>query len=302
MGRRIRFTSFAALGTFGALVFATSACDKLGLGKKDGDGGTTASGSGGGLLAIFDKSFEGEVTMLASGKDAGKGGPKTLVFGLKTPKVRVDANSDLAPTNPMFAQGVAFIVDPPAKKAYALIAAKKQAVVIDLDKAKTMKLPTMPGSAGPSGPSAPSVPSEPPKIEKTGQKDTVAGYQCEIWKITNKNGSRAEACLAEGIKWIDLTDLGVQSPEIAAAAALSDMNHFPLRLVSWDPKNVEEARLEAQKIDKKKLDDTRFGVPADYQVIDISQLFGSILGAPSGRPGMPPGLPPGFVPPSKRSH
>src|SRR4029077_17002037 len=111
-----------------------------------------------------------------------------------------------------------------------LMHARKQAMVIDLDKAKQGGLPGF-GGAGAGKPGTPSAPTDKPSIEKTGKKDTVAGYSCEIWKITPKDGTHAEACLAEGIKWIDITDLGVHSPEMAAAAALTDLNHFPLRLV-----------------------------------------------------------------------
>lgn len=283
-----------------ACVAALSGCDKLGLGKKGADGGTTGASGGGGLLSFLDKSFEGDITMML--KNA-KSPAKTFTMELKSPKFRVDAGPELAPENPMMAQGVALILDPPAKKAYALITAKKQAVVIDLDKAKGMKLPTMGPGGRPSAPSAPSTPPEPPKIEDTGKKDTVAGYTCEVWKITEKDGKHSEACLAEGIKWIDLTDLGMQSPELAAAAAISGMNHFPLRVVSYDAANVEQTRMEAQKIEKKSLDDSRFAVPPDYQVIDLQQMMGAMMGGMgSARPGMPPGmpphgLPPGFAPP-----
>jgi hypothetical protein len=280
-------------------------CDKLGLGKKGADGGAAASGGGGGgLFSFLDKNFEGEVTMSVSGKGLGSGGaasskPKTLVFELKSPKVRIDAGNDLATDNPMLAQGAAFIVDPPGKKAYALIVAQKKAIVFDFDKAKGgLKLPKLGGDAR----GAPSAPPDPPKIEKTGKKEIVAGYQCEVWKITSKTG-HADACLAEGIKWIDLTDIGLQSPEFAAVAAVSDFNHFPLRMVAFDEKNVETSRMEATKIDKKTLDDSHFVVPPDYQVVDLAALLGGFLppaGAGVGSGRRPPGLPPGFVPPQPK--
>ncbi|MEA2749567.1 MAG: hypothetical protein QOI41_3710 [Myxococcales bacterium] len=283
----------------------TAGCDKLGLGKKDGDGGST----GGGLGSIFDSTFEGEITVNVSSKPssptAAKEAPKSLLLGLKTPRVRIDAGADLAPGNPMLAGGVAFIVDPPAKKGYALITAQKKAVVIDFDKSKGgFKPPTGPGGSAGAGHT-----EEPPKIENTGKKDTVAGYTCEIWKITSKT-SHAEACLAEKIKWIDLTDLAVQSPSFAAIAAVSDFNHLPLRVVSFDDKNVEEGRMEVTKVDKKKLPDNHFSVPPDFQIVELNALIASMMGGPPGGipggplgapggPGRRPGLPPGFVPPKK---
>lgn len=282
---------------YGALVLALLAttslgCDKL-LGKKDADGG---SASGGGALSFLDTTFEGEVTMNVSGKS--KEPPKAILLSLKSPRVRADIGAEVSPGNPMLAGGVALLVDPPAKKGYALLNAQKKAVVLDFDKSKGgFKPPSLGG--GPSGASAP--PEDPPKIEKTGKKETIAGYTCEVWKITSKN-ARAEACLAEKLKWIDFTDLAIQSPSFAAIAAVSDFTHLPLRVVTFDEKNVEEGRMEVSKIDKKKLADTSFAVPADFQVVELSSLFAGLGGPPGvggpGGAGRRPGLPPGFVPPA----
>lgn len=137
------------------------------------------------------------------------------------------------------------------------------------------------------------MPADPPKVEKTGKKSVVAGYECEEWKVTQK-ATRAELCVAEGIKWIDLTDLGMASPEVALAAAAGDANRFPLRVVTYDDKG-ETARMEATKVEKKSLPDTEFAVPPDYQVMDLSALMGGLGAIGSGK--LPPGLPPGFVPP-----
>lgn len=291
---------------------ATAACNKIpGLSKGDADGGSSpgsgASGSGGGILSFLGGNFEGELTMQLTTHEAGKPStPKTLVFGLKTPKVRIDLPADIAPGNPMLGGGVGVIIDPPQKKAYALVAAQKRAVVIDFSKPKEQRLPQLPSMPGQTGkPSTPSTPPEPPKIDKTGKKDVVAGYECEEWKISTKT-NRADVCVAEGIKWIDLTDLGMQAPELALAAAMTDANRFPLRAVVYDQSNVEISRMVATKIDKKKLDDASFVVPPDYQVVDLAAMFGAFAGAGAPGAGLPPGLssgklPPGFPPP-KRAH
>jgi hypothetical protein len=287
-----------------ALLATTSlGCDKL-TGKKDADGG--AASSDGGALSFLDTTFEGEVTMNVSGKPGSKDAtPKSFVVSLKSPRVRADIGAEVAPGNPMLAGGVALLLDPPAKKGYALLNAQKKAVVLDFDKSKGgFKPPSLGG--GPSG-GAGAPPEDPPKIEKTGKKETIAGYTCEIWKITSK-GNHAEACLAEKLKWIDFTDLAIQSPAFAAIAAVSDFTHLPLRVVSFDAANVEEGRMEVSKIDKKKLADAHFQVPADFQVVELSALFAGLGGPPGaggpggpggfGGPGRRPGLPPGFVPPT----
>ena len=59
--------------------------------------------------------------------------------------------------------------------------------------------------------------------------------------------------------------------------------------------------MEATTIEKKKLDDARFVVPPDYQVVDMAQLMAGMMppGAmPPGAAGNPRGLPPGFTMPS----
>jgi len=107
------------------------------------------------------------------------------------------------------------------------------------------------------------------KSRTTGKTDTVAGYACEIWKISSE-GKRAEVCAADGITWMDLTDLGWSSPELTVAAVASGANKFPLRIVAFGQDGKEETRLEATKVDKKPLDESRFVVPPDYQVIDLA--------------------------------
>jgi hypothetical protein len=273
-------------------VLASTACDKIpGLAKKDAEGG---AGGGGGALSFLGGTFEGEITMKVSGAGGGPGGgPKVMVFGIKNPKVRLDATGG-APDNPT--QSVVVIIDPPTKKGFALLVAQKKAMLIDFDKAKR-------GASGlPGSKTAPGGLTEVPSIEKTGKKEVIAGYECENWKITSKS-SRADMCVAEGIKWVDLSDLGMGSPEVALAAAATDANRFPLRVIAYDAKGAETSRMEATKIDKKTLDASRFVVPPDYQVIDMSAMLGGI-GAPGGR-GLPAGfnpqgLPPGFTPPKPK--
>ena len=286
--------------------FASTGCDKLkaraGKGG-DGDAAAPSGGSTGGVLGtLFDSNFEGEITTEITGK--GDKTPKTLAIDIKSPKLRADlgALATAGKDDPFLSQGAAFILDPPAKKAYMLVPAKKMAMVIDFEKMKQQKakLPQAPGSPGAAGGKA----EEPPKIDKTGKKDTVAGYTCEIWKITSKDGSRAELCMAEGIKLMDFSDLAMQSPQFAAAAALGDLNHFPLRAVGYDKAGVEEGRLEAKKIEKKKLPDSQFTVPPDYQQMDMAAMMagmmGGGMGGPPGHPGAPPHLPPNFKPPAHK--
>jgi hypothetical protein len=287
-GRTVRYGAIAL-----CLGLLSTGCDKLkGALGKGGDAGAPASSSGGGsILSFLGTDFEGEITANVTTKTkAQRDVPSQIVFGIHKPKYRIDTSGGAPSDNPQRVSGGSFIIDPPAKKGWLLVPAQKMAMVVDFEKMKTMpkgQIPGMPNA--PKGtPSAP--PTQPPKIEKTGKKDVVAGYACDVWNILSE-GKKVEACVAEGITWIDLTDLGMSSPELAVAAIATEANRFPLRVISFDAKGAEEARMETTKIEKKKLDDARFVVPPDYRVIDVAQMMGGLGGLPGG---------PGFAPPKTR--
>ena len=286
------------------------ACNKIpGFAKSDAGDETGATNSG--ILSSF-QTFEGEITIQvtmtpdASATKVGSRipeGPKTLVVGIKSPKARVDLAGDVSPGDPVLGQGVGLIVDPPAKKAYALITAQRNAIVVDFEKIKDMAeqmrttmRPQAPAMRG--APSAPPAPSELPKIDKTGKKDKVAGYECEEWKITTKD-THVDVCMA-GISWIDLTPLGTASPELAFAAVAADGAHFPLRVAFFDEKGKLAMRAEATKIDKKKLDNANFVVPPGFTVVELSDMLRNMGmgGLPNrGILGMPPRKAPPVTPP-----
>lgn len=279
-GRRSAHVVVAA-----AILLVSSGCDKLksAIGK-DTDGGSSPSG---GLLSFLGSDFEGEITVKMTNKTrpAEKSAPHQMVLGLKKPKYRVDMSAGAQATD----DAGSFIIDLPSKKGYMLMHPKKMAMVIDFEAMKNMpKGQGIPGMARApkGGPTA--APTQPPKVEKTGKKDVVAGYSCEIWNVTNE-GKKAEICAAEGITWVDLSTVGMSSPEIALAAVTSEANRFPLRVVAYDVNGAEEMRMEATKVDKKKLDDAHFTVPSDYKVVDMSALMGGLPGlVPSGIPNFKP--------------
>jgi hypothetical protein len=190
-------------------------------------------------------------------------GPSQLVFGIKKPKYRIDATGNVPTDNPMMSGGATLLLDPPQKKGWALVPAQKKAIVIDFDKMKGASSRVPGVNVGPGS----KTNEPPPQVEKTGKKETIAGYDCEIWNVTDSKGQKAELCMADGITWVDLGDLGWSSPEMTLGAVASGANKFPLRIVSQDVK------LEATKIDKKKLEDARFVVPPDYQVIDVAAMM-----------------------------
>lgn len=266
--------------------------------KKDagGDGGEATGASGTGL---FDKPFEGKIDLQFTDKKASKP-PVAFSYEVKQPKMRFDLPSNIGEGNPMIGKSAWALFDVPGKKLYGVLDEPKKAIVFDFgkigddfNKAKGGGRHT-PGSSGgaPEGP--------PPKFEKTGKMDKVAGYDCEIWKITeekktDKKTEVVDLCMAKKIGLFDLRTLGIGTidPKIAALLTLEDFNHFPLRAVMSE-NNVETGRMEATKVEEKKLDDARFTVPADYQIQTLDQMIQGFMGGagiPSGRPGVPPHIP-----------
>jgi hypothetical protein len=171
------------------------------------------------------------------------------------------------------------LFDLPSKKGYVLMHSQKLAMVLDFEKMKGT--PSKRGWI--DGPSDKTTPSKPPQIDKTGKHDVVAGYSCELWNVTSE-GKKTELCVADGITWLDVSDIGLTSPLFAVAAAATEANRFPLRVVAYDANNKEEMRMEATKVEKKELDAARFAVPPGYKVMDMPGLMGGFMGIPSGIP------------------
>jgi hypothetical protein len=263
-------------------------------GSNQGTSAPAASGIG---LALLN-GFEGEIGLLF--KDADKGSKPTTPFSLmvKDNKLRIELPPEVAASNGM-GKGYA-VINTPEKKLYAVLEDKKQVVLIDLDKAgEQLKAFGAGSQAGSRDPRERKEPSHSPKVTKTGQKDTVAGYACEIWDIIPDTGEKMSACVAnEGASWFRLPLTAIPTEHVWALELL-DGKHFPLRGIAYDKAGVEKGRVEVTKIDKKTLAATLFDIPQGYKVVDLQQMF-MALGAMGGSPmmgKMPPGLPPGMMPP-----
>ena len=244
--------------------------------------GSAAPGAGASAsLAVLD-GFEGEIDLTAKGKLAGKEGaanaPMNLVLLVKDGKFRFDLPEGLAGAHDL---GKAYVLVMPAdKKLYAVMDAKKQAVLIDMDKLAAQAKAFGAGHA-PAGGSA-----TPAQITKTGKTDTVAGYQCEIWHVASEK-SVGDLCIAaQGTSWFHLPLSGMPA-EYAWASEITDGKHFPLRFVASE-NGAEQGRIEVTSIQKKALPADQFSVPPGYAVMNLEQMLGAMLGGmPGGMPGMP---------------
>ncbi|MEP7051562.1 MAG: DUF4412 domain-containing protein [Pseudomonadota bacterium] len=238
----------------------------------DGAPAAVASSS----LALLD-GFEGEIALTAKGKLAAKEGsanaPLTITLLVKDGKFRFDLPEGLAGAREL---GKAYVLVTPAdKKLYAVMDAKKQAVLVDLDKLAA-QAKAFGAARAPAGGKA-----TPPQVTKTGKTDTVAGYKCEIWSITSAQ-SAGDLCIAEqGTSWFRLPLSGMPA-EYAWASEIADGKHFPLRFVATE-KGTEQGRVEVTSIERKTLPADQFAVPSGYAVLNLEQMLGAMLG---GMPGM----------------
>jgi len=274
-------------GTAIAIALALGACKKSAPPPVPSDQPSAAviapaAAQAGSPLSILD-GFEGRIAFVAKGQLAGaeKGGPGTIEVSVlvKDKKVRLDLPPNLAPAK---AIGQAFaLIEVEKKKIYAVLVDKKQAMLLDLDKAgpqleaMSKSLPGSPNTgAGGSGPT--------PTVTKTGKKDQVIGHACEVWEVTHQ-GVKTELCIkTEPESFLKLPPMPLP-PHLAWASELSDGKHLPLRVVVFE-KGAESGRIELTAIEKKTLAAADFEVPRGFIIVSLDQ---AMLGGLSGMGALP---------------
>ena len=115
-------------------------------------------------------------------------------------------------------------------------------------------------------------------VERTGKTDKIAGYACEIWRITDKEENRlkSDVCVAKGFGkaatfWIDPKEMR-RSSQPSWVKRLMEEGGFGLRSIHYDDVGKESSRTEVTSIDKKSLDSALFAFPADWVRQDMSAM------------------------------
>jgi hypothetical protein len=260
------------------------------------------AGTGGSMLS----GFEGRIQLAVKGRlGGGADAPLDLALGIlvKNGKVRADVPPGVAPGE---AGPVYLILEPEAKKVYAVMDAKKQAMLFDLEKLapqlEAMAKGVTDRAGGAGGASAKPLPTG----TKTGKKDKVAGHDCEIWEVAH-DGKKTELCvMADENAWLKLPAAALP-PQLAWAKDLADGRHVPLRYVAFGPDGKETGRVELTSVEKATLPASDFEVPKGFVIVSFDQMMaglGGLLGGGAGglpaMKGLPPGfkLPPGMALPS----
>jgi hypothetical protein len=251
------------------------------------------AGSGTSLLA----GFEGRIQLAVKGRlGAGQAQPMALDLAIlvKNGKLRADLPPGVAPGQDV---GPAYVlVEADAKKVYAVMESKKQALLIDLEKLapqlEAMSKGVTGGSAGAGGTSAKPMPSG----TRTGKEEKVAGYTCQIWEVTHE-GTKMELCVMKDENaWMKFPEAALP-PQLSWAKELADGRHVPLRYVAYGPDGKETGRVEVTSVEKTALPATDFEVPKGFVIVSFDQMMGGLGGLLGGGAGGLPGikgLPPGF--------
>jgi hypothetical protein len=186
--------------------------------------------------------FEGEITL----KTTRAGATQDMVVKAKKDKLRFESN--------VGGQASSAIFDPGQNKVFMVMDAQKSYMEVDF--------------SAPSAPQA-NVEAKAATAEKTGTKETIAGIDCEDWTVKDPSGKHTEVCLADGLAFFDLDGVKGGSGGSSFSKQLREKKQFPLKSVDFDASGKETSRTEATKIEKKKLDDSTFEVPAGYAKLTL---------------------------------
>jgi len=291
----------ASIVSMGLLLLPNACKHKNNLPAPAGSAGSAVTAPLATSAAPSAGAFEGEIALLANGKFAGSDAtPVTATLLIKGNRVRVELPASLTAARGL---GPAYLLAFPAeKKAYAILETRKQAILLEFDKLAEQAKSFGGRPRPPAGAASPT----PGQLVKTGKVDTVAGTACEIWHF-NQAKNEGDLCIAEqDTDWFHFPNASAAPAELTWLSPIADGKHLPLRFVATE-QSVERGRIEVTSIQKKTLPDSPFELPADYTVLSVEQLIGSMLGGLAG-PGMqlPPGLklPPGvrLAPDTKLPH
>jgi len=188
--------------------------------------------------AAAQGSFEGVVTFQVN---AGPGGQQSMQYSVKGDKVRMDIS----------AQGMQmFTLFDGATKTIDMVIPMRQMYM----ERSAVDAHAMADSAVAAN-----------KIDWTGKKETIAGYECEHANITDDQGQPTDVCLAKGLGTFVQMGGGMGARGRGRGGMGGGWEGhigqaFPLKVV----KNGQ-VEMEVTKIEKKSLDDSLFTIPKGFQ-------------------------------------
>ena len=190
--------------------------------------------------AAAQSAFEGVVTFQVN---AGPDGQQTMQYSVKGDKVRMDIS---ARGMQMFA-----LFDGATKMMDMVIPMRQMYMERSTEDAQAMTDSAVAAS----------------KIDWTGRKETIAGYECEHATFTDDKGQSTDVCLAKGLGTFVPISGG---PGGRGRGAMSSGwegrigQQFPLKVMQGG-----EVEMLVTNIEKKSLADSLFTIPNGYQKMEM---------------------------------
>jgi hypothetical protein len=188
--------------------------------------------------AMAQGSFEGVITLQVT---RGMNGPQTVTYSMKGDKARMDIS---AGGMDMFT-----IINSTAKTAAMVIPMRQMYMEQSIEQSRRLADSSIANA----------------KIDWTGKKETIAGYECEHANVTDDQGKTDDLCLAKGLGTFMAVGGGMGRGRGMGSSWVGHLGQvFPLKV-------VEDGQVEMQvtKIEKQSLDDSLFVVPAGYQKMEM---------------------------------
>jgi Domain of unknown function (DUF4412) len=194
--------------------------------------------------------FEGRIALKLTGDN---GAPHDMEYQVKDNKFRFEAPNNRG-------QSAAIIIDPSNQKMLILMSAQKMYMERPMGAVAPMARPSQQAAAAHA------------TVTASGRKETIAGYQCEHYLVTDDQGNTVDACLAHGLGSFMSPPSG--NP-MAGQASPNDWSSkigkdvFPLKVTKGD-----KTLLEVTKIEKASLDPSLFAPPEGWRKFDMPNIPG----------------------------
>jgi hypothetical protein len=210
--------------------------------------------------ALLAAAFEGKVNFtITQGRDQ----PQQISYNLKGDKIRIEMPGQKAMGG--------LIIDPMKKETLVIMDEQKMYMVMAMPDVQAQAADAKQGDV---------------KLEKTGEKEKILGYDAEKY-ISTYQDTKTEMWLAEGLGTFMSFNQGNPMsggrrgrgtpPSQDWERALAGKELFPLRVVSKDKSGKESFKMEATAINKQSLPDSLFTPPAGYQKLDMGGMMKGMI-------------------------
>ncbi len=196
-------------------------------------------------LVLDAQGFEGAITMRLATGNRGASAPETLEFLSRRGNVRVSMNSP--------AGSVAILGLATEKKTYLVIDAQR--TYMDVSTGDGMAAAAASGGAI--------------KVTRTGRKETIAGYECEHVMVESSaggNSQKTDVCMTSALGPYVNPMASFGGGRLAPwQSELAKDGGFPLKVTMADG----TVAVEVTKIEKRRVSDAQFRIPAEYTKMDM---------------------------------